>query len=246
MFDFSSLPLTPDDCRAGRNYFGFSQAKFARESGLPDHKIKRFEAGNYIPDEAFLTAMRDFFVGRGYQFQNTPKPGDRAVKSGQVFPAGVVAGAVDAEFPQAAGRPTRTSFHHMRIAITDEREMGEMMDIIEANEEKVGDVLNKPVEAGFFGGGINEATERRHAQVISFLAENATLFAKLFGRDIGGKPAADILKGSKKPATNADLLHQVQADIHLASSGDAAAKARQKAKKETAPASSILQAIGLS
>lgn len=243
--NFDALPISADQARAARNYFAWSQVKAAEASGLPLNTIKRLETGNYVPDEGFLTKLRAFYERSGYPFDDTPKPGAGAVKAGQVFPAGVVADPSDEQGAKASGRPTRTSFHHMRIAITDEREMGELLDMIDANEEKVGAELRKPVEEGFFGG-INEATGRRHALVARILSENATMYAKLFGRDIGGKPAADVLKGTKKPITGADLLHKVQADIHLASSGDADAKARQKDVKAKTPAGSILQAIGLS
>ncbi len=245
MFDFSALPLTPDDARAARNYLGFSQAKAAKESGLPDHKIKRFESGNYIPDEQFLNALRAFFEDRGYEFQDTPKPGAKARGSGQVFPAGVIGEAVESQYPQQSSKPQLARFHHMRIAIEDEREMGELLDMIEANEEKAAELARGPAEDGFFGGH-TEATQRRHVHIVRLLSDNGTMFAKLFGRDIGGKPAPDVLVGKKPPATNADLLHKVQADIHLASAGDARAKDRQKAQKTKPPTGSLLQAIGLS
>ena len=243
--NFDALPISADQARAARNYFAWSQVKAAEASGLPLNTIKRLETGNYVPDEGFLSKLRAFYERSGYPFDDTPKPGAGAVKAGQVFPAGVVAAAANGTGAQTPGRPTLTAFHHIRIAITDEREMGELLDMIDANEDKASAILRQPVEEGFFGG-INEATERRHAQIVRILSDNGTMFAKLFGRDIGGKPTADVLKGTKKPATGADLLHKVQADIHLASSGNADAKARQKDMKANAAAGSILQAIGLS
>lgn len=240
--NFDSLPIAPEDARAARNYLGLSQAKAADESGLPVHKIKRFEAGNYIPDEAFLKDLRAFFEGRGYDFQDTQKPGQNARGTGQVFPAGVVGETKEDQGAPGPTRPQRASFHHMRIAVTDQDEMGRMLDLIEANEEKVHALLAPKVDSGLFGG-LAEATEKRHAQVIRMLADNGVMFAKLFGRDIGGAPKPDVLSGKKKPETGAELLHSVQADMHLTASGDHDAKERQKAQK---PAASVLDAIGLS
>jgi len=58
------LALSSDQARAARNYFGWPQAKAAEESGLPLHKIKRFESGNYIPDPEFLESLRAFYERR--------------------------------------------------------------------------------------------------------------------------------------------------------------------------------------
>jgi len=241
MFDFAKLPISPDNARAARNYLGFSQSRAAEESGLQSHKIKRFEAGNYIPDEAFLHDLRAFFEGRGYEFQDTQKPGAKAKQTGQVFPAGVVGETAENQGAPRVPGPQRTSFHHMRIAITDDREMGELLDMIEVNEERVNELLGKPVKTDFFGG-LTDDTCAGHAQAVSLLAENGAMFARLFGRELGGKPADAVLDGSQKPSTRAELLHRAHAEMHRAAAGDRIAKGRKKA--ETAP-TSILEAIGL-
>jgi|GEM_PF-1862409 len=244
--NFANLPLSSDEARAARNYFGWPQAKAAEESGLAIHKIKRFEAGNYIPDIDFLTALRDFYEKRGYQFENTPAPGANAKSTGQVFPAGVVGDsetpASDVEAKSYSNRRGAAQVHHMRIALQDEGEMGRTLDLIEENEERAAELLRNPVKPGAFYGLADE-TEAAHAEAVRLLAENGMLFAKLFGREIGGKPSADTLQGKAKPSTTGELLHALHADAHLAVSGDAEAKDRRKARK---PASSISQALGLS
>jgi len=241
MFDFSSLPLTPDNARAARNYLGFSQAKAADESGLPSHKLKRFETGTYLPDEAFLSNLRAFYERSGYTFDDTEKPGSKARKDGLVFPAGVVAGAAHEASAAKGSRPAQATIHHMRIAITDDDEMGRLLDMIEANEEKVQELLREPVESGLFFG-ISDETKKRHAQVVRIMADNGVMFAKLFGREIGGTPLPDVIAGKKQPTTGAELLHSMQADMHLTRAGDPDAKDRQKGLK---PAASVLNAIGL-
>lgn len=240
MFDFSTLPLTPDNARAARSYLGLSQAKAAEESGLPAHKIKRFEAENYIPDEPFLHALRDFFERGGYVFPDTPKPGARAKAAGSVFPAGVVR-STDENHGSALGkRPQKTEVHHMRIAVTDDATIGRIMDVIEENEEAAEQLLQQPVETGLFGG-IAEESQGRHAEALSRLAENGRLFAMLFGRQIGGEPKPELLKGDGQPATHADLLHKRQADASLyALAGDAEARARRKRAK---PARTLMGAV---
>ena len=88
MFDIQNLPLQADQARAARNYFGLSQAKAAEACGLPLHKIKRFEAGNYIPDSEFLEDLRGYYEERGFHFDDTPTPGAKAKGNGSVFPSG--------------------------------------------------------------------------------------------------------------------------------------------------------------
>lgn len=243
MFDFNSLPLTPELSRAARNYFGFTQAKAAEESGLPAHKIKRFEAGNYIPDIEFLGDLRAFYERRGYKFDDTPVPGAKAKESGLVFPAGVVGETEKNPGSPSGSRPTKASFHHMRIAITDEAEMGRVLDMIQDNEEKAERLLREPME-GRFGlfGGFSEDAEASHGEALKLLAENGLLFAKLFGRHVGGKPKPESLDAAskKKPETHADLLHRLHADTLLAVAGDGDAADRRKARK---PASTLKTAI---
>lgn len=243
--NFTDLALSSDQARAARNYFGWPQAKAAEECGLPLHKLKRFESGNYIPDAEFLEALRAFYEKRGYQFSDTPAPGDSAKRAGQVFPAGVVGGdgASPADPKNYRDRTGAAQVHHMRIALQDDGEMGRVLDLIEENEERAAALLRHPVKPGLFSG-VSEETEAQHAEAVALLAENGMLFGRLFGRDIGGKPTAETLKASRaKPATTRDLLHNLQADAHLTAAGDSDAAERRKARK---PAKSILQALGLS
>lgn len=240
MFDFSSLPIAPENARAARNYLGMSQAKAADESGLPAHKIKRFEAGNYIPDVEFLRDLRSFFEGLGYQFPDTVKPGTRAKETGLVFPAAVVGETAENQGSPRGNRLKQASFHHMRIALTDDAEMGRVLDLIDDNEERAEELLRQPIETALFGG-LNEASQAKHAEALKLLAENGGLFARLFGRMVGGAPKPGVLDGTTKPEKQADLLHQRQADTHLAASGDREAQQRrQQARK---PATTLLSAI---
>lgn len=236
--NFDDLPITSDQARAARNYFGWPQAKAAEESGLPLHKLKRFEAGNFIPDEDFLIELRAFFEKRGYKFADTPEPGQKAKKSGVVFPEGVVGGTEEGHEGAGAGKPAKATFHHMRIALM-ETEMGNVLDLIEANEDKVKELLGQPVANGLWEG-FSDKSKAQHGEVLKLLAANGLLFAKLFGRDVGGKPAPETLSGQEKPRTQADLLHRGQADTYLAAAGDVDAKERIKARK---PANSLMSAI---
>ena len=243
MIDFKTLPLTPEQSRGARNYLGFTQAKAADESGLPAHKIKRFEAGNYIPDVEFLKDLRAFYEGRDFLFDDTPEPGAKARGDGLVFPAGVVGKTEGNPAAPSGSRPEKAAFHHMRIAITDEGEMGRVLDLIDQNEQRAEALLRKPVKTGVFGiglGGLTEESQASHAEALAVLAENGQLFARLFGRQVGGAPKPDVLQGKAKPETHADLLHQRHADAHLSAAGARDAKARREAHK---PAPTLTSAL---
>lgn len=242
MITFDSLPLAPKASRAARAHLGLSQKKAAEESGLDINTIKRFEVGNYVPKTDFLEKFRSFVEGQGYQFSDAVKPGTRAKETGIVFPAAVVGEPSENQGSPSDNRFMAASFHHMRIALTDETEMGHVLDMIEDNEEKAQELLRRPIETGLFGG-FTDNTDTRHAEAMRYLAENGTLFAKLFGRAIGGRPASDVLDGSKsKLGTHAELMHSVQADAHLAAAGNNDAKERRRARK---PAESLSEALGL-
>lgn len=239
MFDFGTMPLTPENARAARNYLGLSQAKAAEESDLPAHKIKRFEAGNYIPDVEFLQDLRAFFEARGYRFPGTPQPGAKAKGSGQVFPAGVLGETAENHGVPAVHRPQQASVHHMRIALTDEDEMGNILDLIDANEQRIEELLQAPVEFGLFGG-LSEESQAHHAEALKLMAENGQLFARLFGRAVGGPADSAVLDGQARPETHAQLMHKSQAEAHLIVAGNRDAKVRRQAHK---PARTLLGAL---
>lgn len=232
MIDFSDLPLTPDQARAARNYCGMTQAQSAAASGLPAYKIKRFELGTTIPDIEFLDGLRSFYEGKGYEFPDTVKPGEKTKSKGTVFPGGVVDGADEDEPDLTPPRKVKKStVQHIRIAsnLSDE-EIGSILEHIEANEEQVEELLQAKVESGLMGG-LSDKAEAQHGQMLRLLSENGTLWAKLVGRSLV-KPPADGKVSTGAPKTQADLMAKTQAHVHSAIAGDkAAAAAKRKAHK---------------
>jgi hypothetical protein len=234
MFDFTGLPLTPDQARAARNYCGMTQAQAATTSSLPAYKIKRFELGTTIPDTEFLAALRTFYEGKGYQFPDTEKPGAQAKAKGTVFPGGVVPPGDDGD-DAPPRKVTRSTVQHIRIAssLSDE-EIGSILEHIEGNEEQVEEMLQAKVDGGLLGG-LSDRAEAHHAKAVRLLAENGTLWAKLVGRNLVNVPAP--VKGAKvmisaTPKFHSDLLANTQAHVHSAVAGDkAAAAAKRKAHK---------------
>jgi hypothetical protein len=239
MFDFSGLPLTPDQARAARNYCGMTQAQAAHASSLPAYKIKRFELGTTIPDTEFLAGLRDFYEGQGYEFPDSVKPGSQAKAKGNVFPAGVVAGddGDDADAAPAPRKVMKSTVQHIRIApnLSDD-EIGAILEHIEANEEQVEEMLSAKVEPGLMGG-LSDKSEAHHAQMIRLLGENGALWAKLVGRNLVTPLAG---KASGTPKSHGELLAKTQSHVHSAIAGD---KSAVVAKRKAAKPSNLLNAI---
>ena len=126
----------------------------------------------------------------------------------------------------------------MRIALSDP-EMGNVLDLIEDNEDKIKGLLQEPVKEEFWGG-VRDDSQATHGQIVKLLSANGLLFAKLFGRDIGGKPGPDVLAAKGKPQNQAELLHKTNADTHMAIAGHQDARDRLKKVK---PANNLFSAI---
>ncbi len=210
-----------------------SQSVAAAQSGLPLHKLKRFEAIKHdlhylvMPDQEFNEGLRSFFEGKGYKFEDTPEPGANSKQSGLVFPDGVVKSRALDDVPGKG--PIKSTFHHMRIALADP-EMGHVLDLIEENEAKVSELLDQPVKRGLVEQ-FSDKTEATHCEVLKLLADNGMLFAKLFGRDISGTADdGEDIADDGPIDTHRDLLNRVHADTLLAAKGDRQAKDRRKKK----------------
>ncbi|WP_426177747.1 hypothetical protein [Massilia sp. TWR1-2-2] len=232
MITFESLPLTPDSARAARNYYGLNQMQAASDSGLPVHKIKRFETGNHIPDTKFLDDLRGFYESKGYAFADTMQPGAKARATGNVFPGGVVQGDGNPDDLPAVGKLVQSTVQHIRIDPTlGSDEIGNILDHIEHNEERVSEMLSKPVTKGLFSA-FAEPSEAQHGQVLRLLAENGTLLAKLLGRPLPSASGSDPAKGVEASKTHAELLAKTQAQMSDAIKGDKAASAKHRSAKQ--------------
>jgi transcriptional regulator with XRE-family HTH domain len=265
--DFSELALSPNESRAARNFLGLSQAQTADQSGLPSHKLKRFETGNYVPDSEFLEKLREFFEDQGYNFHDENAPGAKAKARGDVFPSGVVGGTVSA--PEETGsspseKPGKLSrerkvLQYMRITPDlDSDQIDRVFGCIEDNESTILNDVRKPVIYGFLAETPNEETQAQAVALLRRLAENGLLYARLMGRDLlpPGEGAPRAGKSTKKASagffatgtipntvwkTVGELLTVAMADVQLATvENDKEALARRKGRAEP---SEVLQAL---
>jgi hypothetical protein len=235
MIDFSELALSPNESRAARNFLGLSQAQTADQSGLPAHKLKRFETGNYVPDSQFLEGLREFFEGQGYNFHDEDAPGAKAKARGDVFPAGVVGnagGAPAGGTPGKLARPQSANLQFMRISPELESDqVDRVFDCIEDNESAIAAGSTQAVKTGFLSSGPSEDCQAAAVALVRRLAENGLLYARLMGRELlppfpAGEPAPKV----SSAATIGDLLRLAMSDVQLATvDGIKDAQARRKA-----------------
>lgn len=239
MIDFSNLALSPNESRAARNYLGLSQAQAATKSNLPAHKLKRFEAGNYVPDGQFLEDLRAFFEQEGFNFHDERAPGAKARANGDVFPAGVLGLPSDEEDETAGspsenqGKPRRAltaQLQYMRITPElQSDQVDRIFDCIEANEEHLAEAGSHPISRGIFEA-FDAATQVRAMTALRLLAENGLLYARLMGRD--PLPAL-VGQDGKKAKTVGELLAMAMGDLQAAVvAGDKEAQARRKGREE--------------
>lgn len=239
MIDFSNLALSPNESRAARNYLGLSQAQAATKSNLPAHKLKRFEAGNYVPDGQFLEDLRAFFEQEGFNFHDERAPGAKARANGDVFPAGVLGlpsdddDETDGSPSENQGKPRRAlkaQLQYMRITPELQADqVDRIFDCIEANEEALEAATATPAGHGIFGA-FDGPTQVRALAALRLLAENGLLYARLMGRE-----PLPVLAGQDgtKAKTVGELLAMAMGDLQAAVvAGDKAAQARRKGREE--------------
>lgn len=247
MIDFSTLALSPNESRAARNYLGLSQAQAASKSNLPAHKLKRFEAGNYVPDGQFLEDLREFFEQEGYNFHDERAPGAKARANGDVFPAGVIGSPSDDDEETAGspsenqGKPRRAlkaQLQYMRITPElQPDQVDRIFDCIESNEEALEAARSTPAAQGLFGG-FDGPTQVRALAALRLLAENGLLYARLMGRE--PLPVVTGQDGAKAK-TLGELLALAMRDLQAAVvAGDKAAQVRRKGREEP---SEVLQVL---
>ncbi len=246
MIDFSDLALSPNESRAARNYLGLSQAQTAEQSDLPAHKLKRFETGNYVPDNEFLKALRDFYETQGYNFHDEDAPGAKAKARGDVFPAGVL-GKTD-ELQRGTGsspmskpaRPQSANLQFMRISPDLENDqIDRILDTIEENEGVLSDLADRAVSRPFLSDLPGTLSQAQAVSALRRLAENGLLHAALLGREVVS-PGTETASASSAN-TIGDLMQAAFGDmLRAVVDGNKEAAARRKGREEP---TEVLQAL---
>lgn len=182
-----NLPITPLQSKAARYQLGLTQANVIQDSGLPGHKLKGFETGRLIPDMKFLEGLANFYQAKGIELSElTEGEGLTPVNAAAVKP-----------LPEGLQSVAGMAF---RIAVPFDQ-VDTLLEKMEANDERVDQILAEPAKAGFFAD-YDEATEALQRELFGLMAANYMLFRALQGRSL----TARAVKTSDKK-TQLDLLH---------------------------------------
>ncbi len=65
---------TPVKYRAARAQLGLSQRSVAKQADVPRSYLSQFERGRWIPTDAFLSKLTDFYIGHGVHELEEPEP----------------------------------------------------------------------------------------------------------------------------------------------------------------------------
>lgn len=186
----TTLPITAEQSRAARFQLGLTQANVIESSDLPGYKLKQFETGRFVPDIPFLEALRDFCASKGVQIDSPSPTKDKAARPPQ---HAVVARLAHGTMQSAS----------MCLYISPNlapQQMAQVFERMEANDDRISELLAAPVHQGLFGG-LSDESEQAVRELFGAMAENYLLFRVLQGRNIVKEP-------SGKTDTQADLLAQ--------------------------------------
>ncbi len=108
--------LTAQQARDARDALNLSQRRVAIDAAVSRPMLSLFEQQRAIPEDAFLTTLRDFFESHGFEFDDLdndepsaePTPAadpfpDAKVRDGFLYPKGVSVEEVDAALEEVEG-----------------------------------------------------------------------------------------------------------------------------------------------
>ena len=170
----SVLPITAAQSRASRFQIGLTQADVIDQSGLPGYKLKQFETGRFVPDMPFLQSLHDFYQGKGIDLSEAPA----ATQEPEQKQSGA---AIVQAVPRAAVLPARMGFIVSDKLTQDE--IGDLLEHMDANDNRIYDLLKKGTSPAFFGGH-SEETKNENRELFATLAENYLIFRHLQGRNL--------------------------------------------------------------
>lgn len=170
----SILPITAAQSRASRFQLGLTQSDVIEQSSLPGYKLKQFETGRFVPDMPFLQSLHDFYQGKGIELSEAPA----AVQEPEQKQSGA---AIVQAVPRAAVLPARMGFIVSDKLTQDE--IGDLLEHMDANDNRIYDLLKKGTSTVLFGGH-SEETINENRELFATLAENYLIFRHLQGRNL--------------------------------------------------------------
>lgn len=173
-------PLTPDLSKRARRELGLSQNDVIKASGVQAYKLKQWEGRGLSIELADIRKLTEFYEGQGVDLAELREHILRSSGAGGLAPAatgGTARQTLQDGFTYTP-RPGFMISDKLSAELVDQ-----LMERMEANDDKIGALTGEAVRAGFFGG-ISDETEAKASALIGALAENHIIFRFLQGRHI--------------------------------------------------------------
>ncbi len=184
--------------KAARQELALSQKDVIAATGINAYKLKLFEARNFDIGHVASKKLREFYEAQGVDFAQIDAhlKASQAAQNPQMEVKGV---AEPREGFTFTPRPGFRISGHLPETLVDK-----LMDQLEVNDNRIGELTEAAFKTGFLGG-ITEETEAKTRELLGVLAENHVIFRCLQGRNI-------IAPTRDEPKTIAEFLTQMMKD----------------------------------
>ncbi|CAN5344336.1 hypothetical protein BH11PSE9_BH11PSE9_21100 [soil metagenome] len=175
----SPTTLSPELSKRARRELGLSQADVIKATGIQGYKLKQWEGRGLSIELSDIRLLTDFYEEQGVDFAELtdhinrsnaaarPAPPSRAAEATQPLQAGFT----------YAPRPGFMISDQLTPEVIDT-----LMERMEANDERVGELTAEAFTTGFLG--ISGDTEAKLRELLGTLAESHVIFRCLQGRNI--------------------------------------------------------------
>jgi transcriptional regulator with XRE-family HTH domain len=187
--------LTPNLSKRARRELGLSQKDVIAATGIQAYKLKQWEGRGLAIELADIRKLTDFYESEGINLDELIAHLNQARTVAQT---GTAPAALQDGFTYNP-RPGFIISDQLPAELIDK-----LMERMEANDDRVGELTDAAFKAGFLGG-ISAETENKARELIGALAENHLIFRFLQGRNI-------IAPASDEPKTLGDYLAQLLSD----------------------------------
>lgn len=212
--------LTYQQSQAARAALTLSQKNVIDETGIQAYKLKQFEAKKYRLDAIEQKKLRDFYESQGIDFEEI----DETLKA-----------QLDAERAESNQHRGITPSAGAGFLISDDvtqDQVDNVLNRMEENDARILELVGTAYQTGFFGS--SDESDATLRELFGLLAESHLLFRFLQGKNV-------IEPAKKEPKTVGDMLSQWFKDspaygVMGLADGDAASKAKDKAKATSANA----------
>lgn len=166
--------LTPDLSKAARRELGLSQNDVIKATGIQAYRLKQWEARGLSVELTDLKMLCEFYAGQGVDLDELAQhigqvQGPPAPSGGDKLPEGII-------------RTPRPGLIFSERLAADEQDR--LMERVETNDDRIGELVKTKIERGGFGGDITEESQQQVQELFGAMAENYLIYRLLQGRNI--------------------------------------------------------------